>query len=156
MNIKIERFSEEDAKSICLWRYKDQYSVYNLPEWNISKVKNLGITNSNLRNKQFKSLYNNDTLIGYFRIIEKENFLSLGIGLNPKYCGLGLSNIIIPKIIEFAKIKYQKKIIRLIVRDFNQRAIKAYEKFGFKSEGYILSETPNGTANCRIMVKLLE
>lgn len=152
MNIKIKKFSEEDAREVCSWKYEYPYSIYNLPKWDICKEKKLGITKSVLRENEFRSLYDENILMGYFRVSENKEFLNLGVGLCPKYCGQGYSNIIFPMILKFIKQNYKNKCIRLVVRDFNKRAIKVYKRFGFNEKGEILVSTPNGDDICKVMM----
>ncbi len=139
-NIIIKTFLEEEAKEVCSWKYPEEYSVYNLPNWNKALELNIGITNELRRNKEFYSLYELDKLIGYFRFIEKDEFLKFGIGLKPDYCGIGYSYKAMPIILNFAKMNYLKKPIMLEVRCFNIRAIRAYKSFGFKELREILNE----------------
>lgn len=152
MNIKIEKFSEENAMEVCSWKYEFPYSIYNLPEWDVCQERNLGITKPILREKEFRALYDEGILMGYFRVSENKECLNLGVGLCPKYCGCGYSNTVFPIILKFIKQNYANKYIRLVVREFNERAIKVYRKFGFNEENSILVNTPSGLANCKVMV----
>lgn len=152
MNIKIEKFSEENAMDVCSWKYEFPYSIYNLPEWDVCQERNLGITKPILREKEFRSLYDEGILMGYFRVSENKEYLNLGVGLRLKYCGCGYSNIVFPMILKFIKQNYKNKCIRLVVRNFNKRAIKVYSKFGFYEKGEILVSTPNGDEICKVMM----
>ena len=59
----------------------------------------------------------------------------LGIGIKKSFCGLGLGNILMDEVIEWAKNNGITKKITLITRVDNLNAIKLYENKGFKVEG---------------------
>lgn len=59
----------------------------------------------------------------------------LGIGIKKSFCGLGLGNILMDKVINWAKNNGITKKISLITRIDNLNAIKLYENKGFKVEG---------------------
>lgn len=44
MNFKLEHLDENYAKQICSWKYNDEYSVYNYPEWEVISKQNWDIT----------------------------------------------------------------------------------------------------------------
>ena len=77
--------------------------------------------------------FKKDELIGYTNLVLKNNGeIFLGIGLAPKHCGNGLGCDILKNSISVAKKKYPNNKIILQVRSWNKRAIKCYEKAGFK------------------------
>lgn len=34
MKLKLVEFTKSYAKEICEWKYEEEYSIYNYPEWN--------------------------------------------------------------------------------------------------------------------------
>lgn len=127
----IKEMSEIVAIEICSWKYDSQYAVYNVGGWNEALKNKWAITDKNKRQEQFRCVYDDsDNLIGYFRIIKNNNRIKIGLGLHPKLCGLGLGNKFLLTILNCDELK--NKIIELEVRKFNKRAIKCYEKVGFK------------------------
>ncbi|WXR60453.1 GNAT family N-acetyltransferase [Peptostreptococcaceae bacterium AGR-M142] len=135
MEIKIKNLKKEQVRSIFDWNYQGEYKVYNMPSMDLAIRNNIGIVNDDKRDKEFFSLYENNDFIGYIRLIDLEDIISFGIGLKPNYCGKGYSNKVMPKILEYIKDNYNGKEIRLIVRSFNKRAIKVYDKYGFEEIG---------------------
>jgi RimJ/RimL family protein N-acetyltransferase len=61
-----------------------------------------------------------------------ETALDIGLGLNPTLCGNGFGSKFLADGISFAKLKFNASYYRLTVASFNQRAIKVYERVGFK------------------------
>ena len=73
-----------------------------------------------------------NNLCGYIRFIENKDFVLVGLGLKPSLCGQGLGNILMKLLKNECKKRYGSKKIALEVRSFNKRAIKCYERSGFK------------------------
>ena len=125
-------FEEEDAKEICNWQYEGEYSVYNYPSWEECVKKEISFTKEASRQKEYYKVLKNRRYLGYFRLKDEGNRIELGVGIRPEMCGNKngdmLVNLALAKISEL----YPGKKIVLTVRPFNQRAIKVYEKAGFR------------------------
>ena len=65
-----------------------------------------------------------------------KHYGTIGISVLKEYWGRGIATALLEKLISWAKEKGIKKI-NLDVFENNKRAIKLYEKFGFKLEGCI-------------------
>ena len=125
-------FSENDAKDICQWKYEGDYAVYNYPSWDECINMKLAFTNEKTRQEQYYKVLKAGEKLGYFRLEEKDNAIELSVGIVPDKCGFGngdmLINLALAKISEL----YSGTRIMLTVRPFNRRAIRVYEKAGFK------------------------
>ena len=128
MNIKIT--TEQDAKEICSWTYPDEYSVYNMGTWDRVVQEKWAIANEEKRQEQFRSVYENNKLIGYFRFRDIDGIINIGLGMKPELCGQGKGKQFLQYILSTEELK--NKNIELEVRNFNARAIKSYENVGFK------------------------
>lgn len=60
-----------------------------------------------------------------------------GVSVGKEYWGLGIGKELVKYLIDWAKEGNVIKKINLRVREDNERAIKLYEKLGFKKEGVI-------------------
>ncbi|MGL6185032.1 MAG: GNAT family N-acetyltransferase [Clostridium chrysemydis] len=126
-----EVLKEDMAKEACTWKYRGKYKVYNMSYREaLMKKYSIGIKES--REKEFIGYKLKDNLIGYGRIREYNNECYIGIGIKPSLCGKGYGKIIMDDLITKAKERYKDKEIVVEVRDFNKRAIKCYEKLGFR------------------------
>ena len=65
-----------------------------------------------------------------------KHYGTIGISVLKEYWGRGIATALLEKLISWSKEKGIKKI-NLDVFENNERAIKLYEKFGFKGEKYI-------------------
>ena len=76
-----------------------------------------------------------------------ETFLDIGLGLNPILCGNGFGSEFLEEAISFIKQKFNINYYRLTVASFNQRAIKVYERIGFKYNMSVHHAISNMTFN---------
>ena len=133
MNLKLGTLNEDHVKEICNWKYPNEYSVYNFPEWSmvVSEKWDIGIQAK--REKEFVAIINEENnLCGYIRFINNYDYILVGIGLKPSLCGQGFGKNIMKLLKDESEIRYGNKRISLEVRTFNKRAIKCYKKAGFK------------------------
>lgn len=145
MNLRLGNLTEDNAKEICDWQYNDKYSIYNYPKWTKILNERWGITLEEKRKNEFNTIlddYNN--ICGYVRLIDKNDYILIGLGLKPSLCGKGLGNITMELIKQHCKNNYAGKKIMLEVRSFNKRAIRCYKKAGFNAIAIYKKDTPIG------------
>lgn len=128
----VEAFTEDDAKEICKWKYEGEYAVYNYPEWDECVKKQIAFTDEAIRRQEYYKVLKAGEGIGYFRLEKCDKAIELSVGIQPDKCGDGngdmLINLALAKISEL----YPGIKIILTVRPFNKRAIRVYEKAGFR------------------------
>lgn len=61
--------------------------------------------------------------------------IEVGIGLRPDLCGRGLGERYMREELEYAQGEWQPRTFRLYVASWNERAIKLYERLGFREVG---------------------
>ena len=133
MDLRLEILTEDHARQICCWKYEGIYSIYNFPDWSTLIKQRWGITQEEKRKNEFTAVIGkSNNLCGYIRFIENKDFVLVGLGLKPSLCGQGLGDIIMKLLKNECKKRYGSKKIALEVRSFNKRAIKCYERSGFK------------------------
>ncbi len=124
----------QDADEIKEWRYDgylesilmDPYYKNIHPETGIMRGPN---------GCDGYAVYSGDELIGLFEYYHKEGgIIEIGLALNPKYVGKGLSKDFILAGINFAikKYDYRRDFMQLTVDIKNENAYHAYLKAGFK------------------------
>ena len=62
-----------------------------------------------------------------------DSAIDIGLGLAPMLTGRGLGAIVLQAILKFAEKTFRRPAARLTVARFNQRAIRLYERAGFKA-----------------------
>lgn len=75
------------------------------------------------------------------------NFLTksstLGLVLNPSLVGMGFGSKVLPKFLDFYFNEKSMKKMKLLVAAYNDRAMRLYEKVGFKKVSEHLEPYPN-------------
>ena len=138
--IKVDYMKEEYAKQICEWKYEDECSIYYLPSYNDCKEKKYNINREDSKNNYIVYLIN-DEVIFYSNMKEMDNNkLYIGVGLKPKFCGLGYGTYFLEDSVKKIKIRYPSYTLFLEVRSWNKRAIKSYERLGFKITNVVISK----------------
>ena len=131
---------EEYAKEICNWNYDGEYSDYNLPRYEECKEKNYGITREDRKDNYIVYIIDGEVVF-YSNMKEMDNNkLYIGVGLKPKYCGKGYGNYFLEDSIKEMKKRYPSRNLFLEVRSWNKRAIKSYERLGFKVSRVVVSK----------------
>lgn len=134
--------TEDEKQRISDWRYDGAYAVYNLPPYAEQLRMHRGFANPK---NNFYSFADGSKLIGYINLIEEETAVFFGIGLNPLYCNQGYGQRICKKALRLSHQLYPQKPVYLEVRTWNCRAVRCYEKAGFRIVGEpIIRTTPIG------------
>lgn len=130
--------TKESAFEISQWTYPDIYSCYSFDG-------SSEILTELMSGEYYVDSDNDNKILGYICVgksaqiptLEKNIYidgmaLDIGLGLNPALCGNGFGSKFLADGISFAKQKFNASYYRLTVASFNQRAIKVYERAGFK------------------------
>lgn len=145
-HLKLEPLTEEGAKETCKWQYNPPYEVYSSWSWEKMLKENEPMTDSELREKDYLGLYDEEKNILGFVVFSnpKKGVTRLGLGLKPELCGIGLGERFVELIIEESKLRNPSNIIDLEVLSWNKRAYKVYENVGFKKVDTYKRQTPTG------------
>ncbi|RIE01674.1 GNAT family N-acetyltransferase [Cohnella faecalis] len=131
---RIDSMTENDAKKICEWRYPEPYDVYRWLTWDemVRQAKEFG--DPDIRSQQFRSFRSAENdLVGYAQLFPLDRAIRLGIGLRPDLCGRGYGTSLIRLAAELARSRMPPDgEVDLEVERWNVRAIRAYEKAGFR------------------------
>ena len=73
--------------------------------------------------------------IGFYYFELNGDVLDYGLGLRPDLTGRALGLDFFRSGLEFGRERYRPRLIRLHVAAFNERAIKVYERAGFREVG---------------------
>ena len=139
MKLNIKLMNPEEANQISKWIYKESYSIYSMEESD-SCISEL------LNGHYFSVTDGENNLIGYycfgefaqvpvgkqFGVYDVKEVTDIGLGIKPNFCGHGLGSDFLRNGLEFAQNELSAKGFRLTVATFNERAMKVYERVGFK------------------------
>lgn len=115
---------------------------YNMPNLTTDEIKSWYFFKSNSWSKKYFSVLNEeDKFIGYIGIREIKRIRkqsTLGIVFDPNYVGQGYGSQAMEIFLAYYFSIMKMKTMYLAVAKFNKRAIRAYEKIGFKIIGEYL------------------
>ncbi len=134
MNFTYHTITDEEAKEVCRWKYAGDYACYDQPPYELLQEKGAMFCDP-LRRGNYRSHYDGETFLGFTNLQEEENAVFLGIGLRPELCGKGYGSAVIEDCCRISEELYPGKTIYLVVRTWNQQAIRCYEKAGFVVDG---------------------
>jgi ribosomal-protein-alanine N-acetyltransferase len=134
---------EEDARLFAHWHYEAPYSFYDHPDPGDIK----GFIDP--ENHYYSIRDENGDLVGFccYGIDARvpggdyadAGLLDVGLGMRPDLTGRGLGPGFLAAILDFGKVTFTPDDFRLTVASFNQRAIRTYEKAGFRASQRFMS-----------------
>ena len=107
------------------------------------------------KENNYRVFKNDNNIIGYIYLSERETEVFIGIGVNPNFLNMGFGTQILLESSALSKELYPEKPLCLEVRNWNERAIRCYEKAGFVIDGEAYEqETPIGVGYFYRMIKI--
>ena len=143
--------NESDAQAIANWHYDGIYAFYDMDQ-DMQDLEEL-LDPRNWAGKYWAVFNERDELVGFFSFEKEDEAVVIGLGLKPDCTGKGLGQAFVEAGLEFVKRKSNPTTTRLSVATFNQRAIRVYERVGFKPDGTFLHETNGGQYEFLRMVR---
>ncbi len=143
MKFSIHDMESGDARIIATWRYPDPYSFYDMESDRDDLEEFLDFQDWD-EDSNFAVLNVEGELVGFFTFTWNDDTLILGLGLRPDMTGAGLGVLFVRTGLEYARVKFSPKELRLSVATFNKRAIRVYEKCGFKVSRTFMNSTNGG------------
>ncbi|BCB04045.1 GNAT family N-acetyltransferase [Bacillus sp. KH172YL63] len=136
MQLKLRRRTEEDISAFLTWKYDGMYAFYD----NDSQTEKIqGLKQSVHAVRAFSVEDERGNLIGnceFYDVEEDGNtILVMGVQMKPSLTGKGYGSTFVKSIIDQGKEMLKFTHLELAVADFNKRAIRTYEKEGFRKRG---------------------
>ena len=151
MMLDYHRTTEEEKYIISDWKYKGKYALYNRASYEEDKKTGRGFANTK---NNFFSFVDGEKLVGFTNLVEEEREVFVGIGANPVYCNQGYGQKMLKQTYDLSKLLFPDKPLCLKVRTWNKRAVRCYEKAGFRIDRDPFKETtPIGEGVFYRMVK---
>lgn len=135
----VEPLKEDHARAILKWRYPSPYDFYDPPSNDLTEEyvqqflrPELGFHAVIAVGGQFVGFcsYGIDGQVqgGQYH----DAALDIGLGMKPELTGQGLGSTFLFAVLSFALEHLDPPAFRLTVANFNARAIRLYQQFGFK------------------------
>ncbi len=151
MQFSFTPMTEDHANAIVDWHYDGIYAFYDM-EQDREDLEEF-LHPQNWEGRYYAVLSNLNELIGFFSFRKEDETVAIGLGLKPEYTGKGLGLEFVQAGLEFARERFVPSVFRLIVAMFNQRAIRVYERAGFRRDKVFMHETNGGEYEYLRMVR---
>lgn len=142
MQFEFEPMNKSHAQAIAGWRYEDIYAFYDADQ-DVEDLEEL-LDPRNWMDKYWAVVDERGELVGFFCFEKEGGVVAVGLGLRPDCTGKGLGRAFVEAGLEFARCQFKPETFRLDVAAFNQRAIKVYERAGFKIGEVFMQVTNDG------------
>jgi ribosomal-protein-alanine N-acetyltransferase len=127
--VKIVGLSEEHARAIAGWRYEFPYEWYDTA----SDPRRIELFANPARREGLRAVVDDDgELIGFFNFVREGNEVRVGLGIRPDLTGRGLGAQFIDAGLSYAREEWSPRKFRLWVAWWNERALRAYRRAGFR------------------------
>ena len=138
----LRQMDDADANEVARWRHDPPYDFYDStadPAELLHQERRRGV--------YFSVLDGENRLAGFFQFEKferKDGTVEVGLGLGPDLTGKALGARFVPSGLAFARARFSPQRFTLSVATFNERAIGAYERVGFRRGGVYTRETDGG------------
>ena len=141
MKLTFQLIDEQTARTILNWRYEPPYDLYNLDPENFESELEMLL---DAENRYYTLWDESNSIIGYCCFGGEaqvsggdysQKGLDLGMELRPDRTGQGQGTQFIQALVAFAQQNFQAEQLRVTIAAFNQRALRAWQKAGFKAIG---------------------
>ncbi|MNO89482.1 hypothetical protein D3C76_809660 [compost metagenome] len=154
MELYMEKMSTDAAIDILSWRYDQPYDFYN-NEYTPEAISEM------LAETFFSVLDDAEELIGFFCVgssaqvpnelyTYSQGFIDIGLGMRPELTGQGNGTLFFTAVLNEMDKMFGNSSQRLTVAKFNERALRLYEKLGFRRE----AEFVKGNTVFIVMIKV--
>lgn len=149
--LQLSLLRKAEARAIQTWRYPEPYSIYNL-SGDPAEVEEM----LDRRSPHYAVRDGTSDLIGFLafgssaevgemsepHLYADDGGLSVGLGLRPDRTGQGLGQTLVEAGLALGRERYAPAYFRLFVLAWNTRAIRVYERAGFRWVGVRVRDVP--------------
>jgi [ribosomal protein S18]-alanine N-acetyltransferase len=130
---RIRPMTAGDVAVLTTWHYPPPYDFYD-PAADEDDLAELSDPRR-WGDEYFAAVNEQEEVVGFFqfRLREPGLLIEIGLGLRPDLTGIGLGPSYLATGMDFASNRWGGKGFQLFVAAFNRRAIKVYERLGFRS-----------------------
>lgn len=142
MRFDIKPLTQSDAETIATWHYDGEYAFYDA-EADADDLAEL--LDPALRGDSMFGVRDGaGELVGFFAFQITDGVVDYGLGLRPDLTGKGSGSDFVRAGLDFAQSRFSPKTIQLRVAAFNKRAIKVYQRIGFREVERYMNQTNGG------------
>ena len=121
--------TERHAAAISGWQYEFPYEWYDTA----SDPRRIELFVNPARRDGLRAVVDDDgELVGFFNFVRVDDEVRIGLGIRPDLTGRGLAQPFIQVGLEYARAEWRPRRFRLWVAWWNERALRAYRRAGFR------------------------
>jgi RimJ/RimL family protein N-acetyltransferase len=124
VELRIRRASKGELEELVAWQYDPPYDFYD----------DDGVPPNNPE-RYYAARDEEGRFVGFYYFEQRGDVLEYGLGLRPELTGIGLGLDFVLRGLAFGRRRFRPARIVLAVAGFNERAIKVYERAGFRVSG---------------------
>jgi [ribosomal protein S18]-alanine N-acetyltransferase len=127
--VNLGPLTEEHATEISTWRYEFPYEWYDTA----ADPRRIELFVNPARREGLRAVVDDDgELVGFFNFVREGNEVRIGLGMRPDLTGQGLAQPFIEAGLDYARTQWEPLRFRLWVARWNERALRAYRRAGFR------------------------
>jgi RimJ/RimL family protein N-acetyltransferase len=127
--MKVEEWTEAYADRVETWSYEPPYDFYDLA----SDPADAATMRDPARVERLRAVLGENGLLDAFWYFDRHgDVVEVGIGLRPDLTGRGLGESFLRAQLDYAAGRWKPTTFRLFVAAWNERAIRLYERLGFR------------------------
>ena len=127
--MKVVPLTDRHALEIATWRYEFPYEWYDTS----SDPRRVDLLVNPARREGLRAIVDDeDGLVGFFNFVRAGDEIRIGLGMRPDLTGRGLAQPFIAAGLDYARAEWRPKRFRLWVAQWNERALRAYRRAGFR------------------------
>jgi len=130
--VNVEEWTDAYANEVVDWTYPPPYDFYNLA----SDPRDAAAMRDPARAEHHRAVVGESGHLDAFWYFDRDgDVVEVGIGLRPDLTGRGLGESFLQGQLSYAVAEWQPSTFRLFVTAWNDRAIRLYERLGFREVG---------------------
>lgn len=130
MQVTIRPLTDRDVDAMLAWRYPPPYERYDI-DADPSDVELMRAAAVGGEGWFVADDAETGELVGFFEFVVEGDRIEVGLGLRPDLTGRGLGAGYVRQGLAFARERWSPATFTLDVYEWNERAIRAYERAGF-------------------------
>jgi ribosomal-protein-alanine N-acetyltransferase len=142
-DLRIRPMTDPEAEAVAAWRYEEPYAFYDMSQ-DAGDLRELLDPTSRRERGYHSALDPDGNLVGFLAFRKEGDTVEVGLGLRPDLTGRGLGLDFLRAGLRFAEDSFSPRGFRLAVAAFNERAIRVYERAGFRVSRRYPHETNGG------------
>ena len=139
---RFRQMEDEEATQISGWHYEPPYDFYDATS-DPDDLREL-LDPKRRKDAYFSVFDEGGVLVGFFQFEREGTTVDIGLGMRPDLTGRGLGVRYLLAGLEFARERFSPERFTLSVATFNERAIRVYERAGFRRGNEYMHSTNGG------------